>query len=159
MDLTIKMNDGYFNYRVAAVIIHNNKLLVMYNQETDTYYLPGGRVKLHESSQTALKRELKEELSININHFRPLWFNENFFIEESIGEKFHELGVYYLVDIKDTEFNHFENTFILKENGRINHFKWIAFENLEDQIVYPLFLKDRISSLPAQLEMITEYEY
>lgn len=39
MDLTIKMNDGYFNYRVAAVIIHNNKLLVMYNQETDTYYL------------------------------------------------------------------------------------------------------------------------
>lgn len=159
MDMTIKLNDGYFNYRVAAVIIHNGKLLVMYNKECDTYYLPGGRVQLHESSTAAIKRELKEELFIDINNFRPLWLNECFFIEESVNEKFHELCIYYLVDISDTGFNHFEDKFILKENGRNNYFEWISFDRLGEQTVYPLFIKDEIYNLPKHLEIRIDYEY
>lgn len=159
MDMTIKLDDGYFNYRVAAVVINNGRLLVMHNHECDTYYLPGGRVQLHESSETAIKREIKEELLIDINNFRPLWLNECFFIEESVNEKFHELCIYYLVDINDTGFNHFEDKFILKEKGRNNYFRWISFEKLGEQIVYPLFIKDEIYSLPNHLEIRVDYEY
>lgn len=159
MDMTIKIDDGYFNYRVAAVIINKNRLLVMYNTECSSYYLPGGRVQLHESSETAIMREMKEELFIDINNFRPLWLNECFFIEESVNEKFHELCIYYLVDIKDTNFNHFEDKFILKENGRNNYFEWISFDKLGKQLVYPLFIKDEIYNLPNNLEIRIDYEY
>ena len=78
MDMTIKVKDGYFNYRVAAVITYNSRLLVMHNKDCDTYYLPGGRVRLHENSESAIKREIKEELLIDINHIRPLWLHEIF---------------------------------------------------------------------------------
>ena len=159
MDMTIKLDDGYFNYRVAAVIINHGRLLVMHNKEYNTYYLPGGRVQLHESSETAIKREIKEELLIDINNFRPLWLNECFFIEEGVNEKFHELCIYYLLDISDTNFNHFENKFILKENGSNNYFEWILFDKLGEQIVYPLFIKDEIYNLPNHLEIRVDYEY
>ena len=64
MDLTFKTKGGIFNYRVCAVIKHNNKLLAMKNNNTPYYFLPGGRVTLHESADAAIKRELKEELGI-----------------------------------------------------------------------------------------------
>lgn len=159
MDMTIKLDDGYFNYRVAAVIIHNDRLLVMHNKECDTYYLPGGRVQLHESSQAAIVREIKEELLIDINNLRPLWLHETFFVEESVNEKFHELCIYYLVDINNTGFKHFEDEFILKEKDKNNYFKWIAFDKLSEQVVYPLFIKDEIYNLPNHLEIRVDYEY
>lgn len=159
MDLTIKLADGYFNYRVAAVIIHDDRLLVMHNKDCNSYYLPGGRVKFNESSQDALKRELKEELLIDISTLRPLWLNEQFFIEEELNEKFHELCLYYFVDINNTDFKDFDKVFIKKENNRVNYFEWIPFDKLGEQIVYPLFIKDRIHSLPDNLEIIVGYEY
>ncbi len=47
MDLTFKTKEGRFNYRVAGVMIHENKLLIMKDYRAPYYYLPGGRVNLH----------------------------------------------------------------------------------------------------------------
>lgn len=159
MDLTVKLDDGYFNYRVAGIITDKGRLLVMHNKECDSYYLPGGRVHLHESSDTAIVREIQEELHIKINHFRPLWLHQNYFIEEQVCEKFHELCIYYFVDIKDTDFYNFEDEFALAEGHETNYFKWIPFKQLGEQVVYPLFIKDEIFKLPDSLEMKIEYEY
>ncbi|MCM1286638.1 MAG: NUDIX domain-containing protein [Bacteroides sp.] len=159
MDLTIKLDDGYFNYRVAGVIIDNDRLLVMYNKECGSYYLPGGRVMLHESSKSAIKREIREELHIEIDNFRPIWLHQNFFIEEQVNEKFHELCIYYLININNTDFNNFEDEFSLDEGNNTNFFKWISFEKLGEQLVYPIFIKDEIFNLPDSLEMKIDYEY
>ena len=43
MDLTLETREGYFNYRVAAVIIKDDKILAQRNTKTNEYYLPGGR--------------------------------------------------------------------------------------------------------------------
>ncbi|MCM1115826.1 MAG: NUDIX domain-containing protein [Clostridium sp.] len=159
MDMTIKTAEGYFNYRVAAVITHNQKLLVMKNNDYHSYYLPGGRVQMHESSQEAIVREIKEELHINIKECRPLWFHECFFVEDVLEEKFHELCMYYFVDIHGTGFDMFDDTFTLAEGNRLNTFEWIAFEELSNQIVYPLFIKDEIYSLPDSLTIRIDEEY
>ena len=76
MDLTLKTKEGYFNHRVAGVIIKNNKILAQKNTKADNYYLPGGRVMFGESSEEALAREIKEELKINIKDYKPIWVNE-----------------------------------------------------------------------------------
>jgi len=158
MDMTIKTEEGYFNYRVAAVITHNNKLLVMGNEKYNTFYLPGGRVKFNESSDEAIKREIKEELLFDIKNYRPLWYHECFFFEEVVGDYFHELCMYYFVDLKDTGFNNFDDVFTLREGRRKNKFLWIPFDKLGEQIVYPLFIKDEIYALPQSLQLRIDRE-
>ena len=63
MDLTFKTKEGRFNYRVAGVMIHENKLLIMKDHRAPHYYLPGGRVNLHETSTCAILREIKRRTS------------------------------------------------------------------------------------------------
>ena len=66
MDITVDVGNYKLNVRVAGIIIHNNKLLVHKDINSDHYALIGGRVKIGEDSETAVKRELQEELGKNI---------------------------------------------------------------------------------------------
>ena len=91
MDITFKTNEGIFNCRVCAVFLHQGRLLVMRDQRSPYYYLPGGRVRLQETLENAVVREVKEELSIDAKIIRPLWLNQGFFTEDVSGENYHEL--------------------------------------------------------------------
>ena len=82
MDITFDTECGRFNYRVCAVIINDNKLLAMHDENSPYYYLPGGRVSLHETAENAVLREIKEELEIDAKIIRPLWVNQSFFNED-----------------------------------------------------------------------------
>ncbi|MBQ9517153.1 MAG: NUDIX domain-containing protein [Eubacterium sp.] len=158
MDLTFKTGHGIFNYRVCAVIMHNNKLLAMKNNNTPYYFLPGGRVALHETTDNALHRELKEELGIEAKIVRPLWFAQTFFVEDQSKEKFHEICLYYLVDVSDTPL--VKQVQIVGLETRNNEiFEWLDVDTLNRQYLYPLFIKEKINDLPGKFEMLTEYEY
>ena len=54
MDINFKEKDYTFNFRVAALIRHKNKILVEKNDQVDYYGLVGGRCKLGEDSISAL---------------------------------------------------------------------------------------------------------
>ena len=155
-DLTIKTNEGLFNHRVASVIVSNGKLLAQKNIKDNTYYLVGGRVAFGESTEDALVREVREELGVNITSYRPLWVNECFFIDG--GKKFHEIGVYYLVDISNTGFDRFEKHFETEEGHRTNTYEWLDIRSLEQVELYPLFIKDEIKSLDDGLKLIITKE-
>ena len=43
MDLTFQTDSGVFNYRVCAMILHDNRILAMQDDRSPYYYLPGGR--------------------------------------------------------------------------------------------------------------------
>ncbi len=158
MDITFRTEDGRFNYRVCAVIINDNKILAMKNENTPYFYLPGGRVALHETAENAVLRELKEELDIDAKIIRPLWVNQSFFDEEVTGEKFHKICIYFLVDIADTNLINRGYKFKGTEKKHIHNFEWLAFERLKDEYLYPLFIKEKIFNLPKTLELQTEYE-
>lgn len=55
--------------RVAAIIVENGKILLIAHKKKKNIYwlLPGGGVKFGESLTGALKREIQEELSVDIN--------------------------------------------------------------------------------------------
>lgn len=63
------MSNLVIRIRVAAIIIENNKILLIAHQKDNAVYwlLPGGGVNPGESLEEALKRELKEELDIYVN--------------------------------------------------------------------------------------------
>ncbi len=156
IDLTLKTDLGLFNHRVAAVIVHNNKLLAQKNTATNEYYLVGGRVSFGESSEEALVREIKEELDITVTDYKPIWINECFFMDS--GKKFHEIGMYYLVNINSTDFSHYESVFETKELTKTNIYEWLDIDNLNGISLYPLFIKDEIIAFDGNLKLIITKE-
>lgn len=52
MDISFKVNNEKFNYRVCAMIISDNKILAMHDERSPYFYLPGGRVELGETAGT-----------------------------------------------------------------------------------------------------------
>ena len=73
MDISFLEGNGKFNYRVCAVITDGGRLLAMRDERSPYYYLPGGRVKLFETAEEAVLREVREELLIDARIVRPLW--------------------------------------------------------------------------------------
>ena len=65
-DIRIKNDKFSFHYRVAGLIVQNGKFLIQKIDGYDYYILPGGHVKLGESSRDAIGREILEEVGCDI---------------------------------------------------------------------------------------------
>ena len=158
MDITYKTDDKKFNYRVCAIIINNGNILAMTDERSPYYYLPGGRVKFGETAEDAVIREIKEELGITSNIERPLLVNQSFFKEDVDNLKYHEICIYFLMDINDSNLLSFGNKFVMNENNHTHLFEWLSFKRLKDEYFYPLFIKEEIYNLPKSLLLRTEIE-
>ena len=89
---------------------------------------------------------------------RPLWLNQAFFTEDVDGVRYHELCIYFLMDITDTDLQENGNSFILTEGKHIHTFEWLEFDRLNDEYFYPIFLKIEIFNLPDEFTIRTELE-
>ena len=158
MDITFLSGQEKFNYRVSAVMLSNGRILAMRDERSPYYYLPGGRVKLGETAEHAAVREVEEELRIRPRLIRPLWLNQSFFKEDVDHLHYHEICIYFLVDISQTDLTEKGERFTLREGQHIHDFAWLAFERLREEYFYPLFLKTEIFTLPDQFTIRTEYE-
>ena len=158
MDISFAAGEEKFNYRVAAVILNDGKLLAMRDEDSPYYYLPGGRVKLGETAEQAVIREIQEELHVAAEIVRPLWLNQAFFNEDVDGLRYHELCVYFLLDVTNTLLLSSGDRFCLTEGERRNSFEWFGFERLKDEYFHPAFLKEAIFALPEAFTLRTEFE-
>ena len=132
MDITYKTENEKFNYRVCAVIISNGEILAMHDERSPYFYLPGGRVKMGETAEQAVVREVEEELYITPKIIRPLWLNQAFFREDVDGLNYHELCFYFLMDISHTELLKKGKKFSLQEGRHQHDFEWLAFNRLKN---------------------------
>ena len=158
MDISYLTPQGKFNYRVCAMILSGGKILAMHDQRSPYFYLPGGRVALGETAEEAVLREVEEELHIRAKISRPLWLNQAFFTEDVDRQNFHELCIYFLMDISETDLLSRGERFQSAEGNRIHTFQWLPFEQLKDEYFYPLFLKEAIYHLPETFTLRTERE-
>lgn len=111
-----------------------------------------------ETAEQAVIRELKEELGVTATIARPLWLNQAFFTEDVDKLRYHELCLYFLMDITDTDLLLRGSRFTSKEGSRTHTFEWLAFDRLTEEYFYPLFLKKDIFHLPDALTIRTEIE-
>lgn len=158
MDVSFVQGGDKFNYRVCALILRGDSVLAMRDERSPYYYLPGGRVKLGETAEDALVREIEEELRVTPEIVRPLWLNQAFFTEDVDGLHYHELCVYFLADVSRTDIASRGERFTLTEGRHTHAFEWLPFARLKDEYFYPLFLKTEIFSLPEHFTLRTERE-
>ena len=158
MDVSFKTDDGRFNLRVAAIILNGGKVLAMSDERSPYYYRPGGKIAFGETAETAVLRELREELGIEAKVVRPLYIAQSFFNEEGSKEHFHEICFYFLVDASETDLLSRGEGFRLQERHHSLQFEWLEIARLEKTYFYPLFLKTRLADLPASPQLVTELE-
>lgn len=158
MDISFISGNDKFNYRVCAMIISGNKILAMHDERSPYYFLPGGRVKIGETAEDAVIREIQEELGIVPKITRALWLNQAFFKEDVDNLNYHELCIYFLIDIRDTALLLRGEKFTTNEGGRTHTFEWLEFDRLKNEYFYPSFLKKDIFNLPNSFTIRTEIE-
>ncbi|MCF6326408.1 MAG: NUDIX hydrolase [Devosiaceae bacterium] len=140
-----------FNYRVAAIIIRNNHVLVCREDDQDYVFLPGGRVEFGERSDMALVREVEEELGCKGKIGNLLFSVENFFDLE--GENFHELAKYYKLTLPDDfPFEIQKPCLITHDEGHELSFYWVEIEEqaLKAINLLPKWIRVRLGDLPER---------
>ncbi|MGX7149291.1 NUDIX hydrolase [Enterococcus ureasiticus] len=138
MDCTFKTKEGRFNYRVGAIIMSDLGLLVVSNSKEPYFYSVGGRVKMHETVDDAIEREVIEETGNKIEAKTLCFIHENFFTSDLTGENYHEISFYYYVELENSIVScHSYNEFDKQEQLR-----WVPFEQLPQADIRPAFLKE-----------------
>ena len=156
MDISFDVGTSCFNVRTCAVMLCGENLLVMKDKKLPYAYLPGGRVKLNETAQQALIRELQEEIGIQAVIARPLWVTQAFFTEAASQRRFHEICFYFLVSLRKSSLLRSMNSFSRWE-GQIEHrFEWVAFNELSHLDFQPEFVKTHVRTLPDHVEFILD---
>lgn len=113
---------------------------------------------LGERAEDAVIREVEEELGVTPKIVRPLWLNQAFFTEDVDHLQYHELCIYYLMDISETDLLTRGHSFKTHEGKRTHTFEWLEFERLQNEYFYPIFLKKDIFHLPSEFTIRAEYE-
>jgi 8-oxo-dGTP pyrophosphatase MutT (NUDIX family) len=93
MDIARKINGINLCYRSAIIIETEKGYIFEKDSFTGIYFVVGGGIKINESSEEAAKREIFEELGLNIENIKIKAIVERFFSNNN--NKYHEIGFYY----------------------------------------------------------------
>lgn len=136
-DIDIKNEYATFKYRVAGIIIDDNKVLVSKAKKFNGYVFPGGHVELKESSKEAIIREIKEEIKLSFKIEKLLCAHENLY-KTVDGKIASEIVFYYVLSplekLPKEEFSITEN-----DKGLIkkHEYAWIDINELINKNVNP----------------------
>ncbi|PAT00969.1 hypothetical protein CI105_08965 [Candidatus Izimaplasma bacterium ZiA1] len=144
-DWLFRVENQTCNFRSVGILIRNNKLLVQKDIKTNIYALPGGHVKISESSNISLVREFLEETGVNINCERLLFVEEGFW--SSNNSKYNTIAFYYLVSLVNED-DLPDDLEIRKLNDNDNvELSWISLDKLGELNIYPRFIKNNLITI------------
>lgn len=145
--ITLDIGDARFSFRTVGVAIHDDRVLLHRAEWDDFWALPGGRVELGEPASESLRREMREELGVEVRVERLLWVVENFFGDQ--GREQHRLAFYFLMTFPpDHHYYRATAPFAGHEEGIPLTFRWFPFADLDTTVHYPPFLRTALRDLP-----------
>lgn len=151
MDISFRTGEGRFNFRVGAIIIQDNQILMVRNHRDPYYYSVGGRVHLHETLEEAVLREVLEETGVPLEIEKLGFIHENFFTLEHSGEVFHEISFFYYMK---PVANFLQINASLTEDGIEEKLEWIPLDKITEYSLYPEFFK---TDLYAGVEQVQHF--
>lgn len=120
-----------FNPCAVGLVVDGNKVLLQKRVDNGEWAVHGGGFELGETSEEALKREIKEELGITV--VNPKFFGE--FSGEPLhftypnGDEVYVIDICYLITEYEGEIN--------PDPEELQEVKWFDIDNLPEDIFYP----------------------
>ncbi|WP_405054550.1 NUDIX hydrolase [Streptococcus handemini] len=150
MDFRTKKDEQIFGVRATALIMREQKLFLSYRENTQKYYTIGGAIKVGESTEDAVIREVKEELGIDVVVKQLAFIVENKFtvIDKKETIHYHNIEFHYIVEpVEEVPGN-------MVEEGDTSPCYWIDVDNLVNIDVVPAFLKTHLPNWSGTIEQI-----
>ena len=143
-DLCVKTEDGILNIRVGAIIMKNDKFLMVENDRDEHMYSVGGRIKFGETAEEAVVREVLEETGVKMEVDRLGFVHENFFRGDTLVKAdniVHEISFFFYMKVpEDFKLSCMSFT----EDGVKEHLVWISADHPKKY--YPEFFKTELAN-------------
>ncbi len=143
-DMTVNCDDGILNIRVGAIIIKDDKLLMVGNDRSNYLYSVGGRIKFGETAEDAVIREVYEETGIKMEIDYLGFIHENYFYgdsETNLNKLIYEISFFFYMKVP-SYFSPVCNSFT--EGNNKEYLRWVS---LDDNIkMYPEFFKTELKN-------------
>lgn len=110
-----------------AIIISEDEILLLKDLSLNKpdYGAPGGGIEFGERARDALKREMQEEIGVDLPIDRFLGCFEQSFYHERLGQ-LHDLSLYFLVTLKP------EQKSLITSHEERYECCWVKFEQLSN---------------------------
>ena len=145
--LRLAQDDVLFTVRVAAVCLCDGHVLLEGSSDDGFWILPGGHGELLEPTDETVRREMREELGVEVDVGRLLWVVENFFTYE--GQRSHQISFIYEARLPDG-CDLFDTTRDIDgyDDGVPFIGRWFPISSLADTWLLPSFLREALSAIP-----------
>lgn len=144
--MCVPCDDGILNIRVGAIIMQNDKILMVGNDKVDYLYSVGGRIKFGETAEDAVVREVLEETGVKMQIERLAFVHENYFYNDSsanCGKLTYEISFFfYMKDMKvPVNFSSPLGESFTEDNSK-EYLKWVSLD--ENIKMYPEFFRTEL---------------
>lgn len=143
-DMCVPCDDGVLNIRVGAIIMKDSKILMVGNDRSNYLYSVGGRIKMGETAEEAVRREVREETGVSMEIDRLGFIHENYFYGDApsnLGKLIYEISFYFYMKVPD-DFAPVSESFT--EDNSKEHLIWVSPD--EDIKMYPEFFKSELKA-------------
>ncbi len=141
-DMCVPCGEGLLNIRVGAIIMKDGKILMVGNERADYLYSVGGRIKLGETAEEAIVREVMEETGVKLEIDRLGFVHENYFYGDAptnLGKLIYEISFFFYMKVPG-DFSPISESFA--DGGSREFLNWVS---LDDSIkLYPEFFKTEL---------------
>ena len=140
-DMCVPCGDGLVNIRVGALIAKGGKMLMVESCRGYLYSV-GGRIKMGETAEEAVVREVLEETGVKMSVKRLIAVHENYFygdMSTNLGKLIYEVSFYFLMDVPEG-FRPVCDS--VTEEGVKESLTWVGPDT--DKKIYPDFFREEI---------------
>ena len=154
-DMCVPCGDGLLNIRVGALIVRDGKLLMVQGGH-DYLYSVGGRIKMGETAQEAIVREVFEETGVKMNVKRLIAVHENYFygdMPSNQGKLIYEVSFYFQMDVPE-DFKPVCDS--VTADGETEYLRWVSPDT--PMTIYPEFFRQKAVELSDSVLFFTTDE-
>jgi len=149
---SVRYETELFSLRSAALIMDEDRLLVCRNRKaSDSFYTIGGGVRVGETTEEAVVREVFEETGRLLGIERLVFVQERFFSHD--GLQHHELVFFYLMKRENLSIGE-EAVMDQAEESMM----WMPFDQLDGKNLIPAFLSAWLRQLPVDVVHVVSRE-
>lgn len=146
-DLTIPIEDSILNIRVA-ILLETTSGFVFEKSKHGYLFLLDGRVKLNETTQEAVSREMFEELKLENIDAEMVAVIENFF-QNANGKKIHEINFVYKATLPQT----IDLSILMSDNGN-DGYCYIEADDFGKHDIRPKIIKEFLKSKKTFIHLV-----